>query len=271
MYYFYGVSNQIVTLGDIGELFISNCEHFLILDAVFEGTNDGIQIYDSVDIAFFNVSVSNSTNYLLQAENILNLTIMNSTFLYSESEGLYFYNVTNLVIKNCLISNISSYPVEFSQVVNVTFTNNWVMNFSEPIYVEDFENVTISDNCYGGNDTVWLEIYYNTGNETIILDNNLNQSIYNASFFAPATLQDLMNYWNRTAGAASGTNDTSATDDTAGTDDDGNSDDGLPIDDNNENLGDLWKKIVISAGAVLGTALIIWFVSQRKKEEQAEP
>lgn len=116
MYYFYGVSNKILTLGEIGELYITNCEHFLILNAVFQGTNDGIQVVDSTDIAFFNISVSNSTNYLLRAENVLNLTLMNSSFFYSEGSGLDFWNVTNLVIKNCVFSNISSYPLIFQKL-----------------------------------------------------------------------------------------------------------------------------------------------------------
>ncbi len=204
MYYFYGVSNQILNLSSIGKLFIDHCQHLLIINAVFEGTNEGIYVQDSFDIAFFNITVSNSTGYLFQAEDVLNLTLMNSSFLYSDY-GLRFDNVTNLIIKNCYISNVSEYGIEFYRVYDALFSQNWIVNVSEtPFYIENFDNVTITDNCYANNGTDWLEIDYDTGNETIFLDNNLNQTSYNASYFLAVSLEDLMTYWNRTAIPSSG-------------------------------------------------------------------
>ncbi|WP_457556638.1 right-handed parallel beta-helix repeat-containing protein [Candidatus Harpocratesius sp.] len=278
MYYFYGVSNKIISLREIGELYITHCEHFLILDAVFEGTNNGIQVYDSIDIAFFNVSVSNSTNYLMQAGNILNLTLMNSSFFYSADSGLNFWNITNLIIQNCVFSNISSYPLSFSEVTNVTFTNNWIVNFSNPIYLEDFENVSIANNCYVNNESVWLEIYYNTGNETIVISNNLNQSYFDPNYFPQVSMEDLMNYWNRTASTSSGNTNSnpdssSNTTNTNTTTSQTDTTDSVtpPSNDDDLDLGQLWQILAIIAGAAISISLFVMIIIRmRRKQHQSK-
>ncbi|MHA1745118.1 MAG: right-handed parallel beta-helix repeat-containing protein, partial [Promethearchaeota archaeon] len=261
MYYYYGVSNRILDLGTIGELYIQNCQHLLILNTILEGTNDGIMIYDSYDIGFFNITVSNSTYYLLQAEDVMNLTIMNSTFQYSDDYGFYFYNVTNLVIMNCLFGNISGYPASFEDVTNVIFSQNWIVNCSGPIYFDEFDYVTITDNCYVNNETEWLELQYDTGNEMIVLDNNLNQSAYDPSYFPAVGIDDIMGYMD-----LSGVPDS----DDTGTDT-GTSLIPAPfLPDSSFN----WGQFILIVGIFTGLAaagVLIFFVLKAKKNQPQQP
>ncbi|MHA1585052.1 MAG: right-handed parallel beta-helix repeat-containing protein [Promethearchaeota archaeon] len=259
MYYYYGVSNQILDLSSIGELYIDNCQHLLILNALFEGTNDGITVANSLDIGIFNVTVSNSTNYLFHAWDTMNLTLMNSTFIFSDGYGLEFSNVTNLVIQNCLFSNITDYPLSFSDVNNVDFSQNWIVNSSGPIYFEEFENVNVTNNCYANNGTDWIEIYYDTGNETIYISNNLNQSFYDPNYFPSVSVDDIMEYMNIPINKDTNTStSTTTTTSTSGTETTNNG--------NEFDWVEFFKIAGIIAGSLIGIALIV-FVALKLKQK----
>lgn len=180
MFYRTDLFNQTYNIGPKSEFHLVNCRNLIIYNLELIIGSNGIILRNCTNIQFVNFTITES-EYAFVFSDCENVFMINGTLTNCDSGG-ELENCNNTLIQRTFFNGSTDYLISLYDCYDLNFTENGFLNFSYGIYADTCFNVSIVDNIYGNNDSVFIE---SEDVSNLVVEDNLEDDEYDRDSFGP--------------------------------------------------------------------------------------